>query len=100
VANLNGEPLTHAMQERLWETAKKKQTSYGEIVSQAPIVEMLIDSWFLRKYFATSALFKPKFLHDTISVYGGVSPLTINVMRGTHCPASYSHGLCGRASNC
>jgi hypothetical protein len=58
----------------LWDRARKKQTDYGELVAQRPILKMLMDSWFLQHYFATTILFKPSFLDDQIGVHGAVSP--------------------------
>jgi hypothetical protein len=65
--------ITEEAHEAFWEAAKKKQTMYGEVVAQRPIVEMLVKSWPLRRYYAETDLYKPVALRKWVGVSGAVS---------------------------
>jgi hypothetical protein len=73
IQDVGGGEITDDQFRELWNRAKKKQTDYGELVAQRPILKMLMDSWFMQHYFATTILFKPSFLYDQIGVHGAVS---------------------------
>jgi len=74
VDTLDGAKLDEKTHREFWETAKDKQTAYGEVVSTTPIVEMLIDLWPMREYYARTRFFQPNLLRKSvIGTFGGVS---------------------------
>jgi len=73
ITDINDGELTPEAHEELVINARKKQTSYGEAVAQKPVVEMLIESWYLHRYFAHTDLYKPLWLRKMIGKSAAVS---------------------------
>ena len=73
VVSLQGGPLTSAAHQDLWAKAKVKHTTHGDVVSQKPIVEMVLAAWPMLKYYAKTRIFRLPYLYTWIGVGGSVS---------------------------
>ena len=70
---LNGADLTDKLQEQFWTKAKNKSSTYGEIFACTPIVQMLLELYQLKDYYAFTKIFQPYSLtHFVVGVHGGV----------------------------
>jgi hypothetical protein len=67
--------LTPEVHETLWERCKRKQTAYGEVVAQKPIVDMILASWPLKDYYGHTDLYKPSMLRKWLGTSAAVSTI-------------------------
>jgi len=72
-AATNKGPLSEAIHEGFWSTARTKHQTYGDIVANKPFLHMLVDLLPHRYYFVYTQVLKPYFLHQRLGVFGGVS---------------------------
>lgn len=59
--------------------AKNKHSTYTDLLTTKPILEMLLRCYNMREYFVTTSIFKPFELRKHFKVYGGVSVVLILV---------------------